>query len=1321
MNAAAGLAVEDRTDTPAARPVTPGGANAARWPAVAGGIATVIATVIATAALIAGLARGDGWGAVVDAGELAASAAATGLAWRAARSGIPAARSWRWLAAGFGGWAFGAAVWAVQSEVLGRDVPVPSIADAGFLLLLPCVATGLVLRPGARAGRRSQRMRLLLDEATMLLSLLLIAWPFAYFDVREAGPTLAEQVTILTYPLGDVLLVTLVAALLMRAGGAERRRLAILLAGFLALTAADGCFTYYAGAGSTTTVTVADPLWIAGFALLGIAAWRAGREGGLVAVPSPEGWSPLPYVLVVAAGAAATVRWLLSGRIDTPAAGIFAVLTVLVYLRQHLMLRDHRRLLAELAARREQLRTQELIDPLTGLANRRAFRDHADRALEGPGGAATPYTVVKLRPADPTLLGNLGPDDQDRLLAGLASRIAGCLRPDDVLSRVAEATFAVLRPGDLSEGYQLALRAMHAMEEPVELEGSRWHVQLAVGIAAAAAPAGRGGGAPAITGSELLQQAAVALNSIDSPAGGVATFDQRLLHAYVQRVELREALAREVRAGATAAVDVLCEPVVDLGTGALAGVAMRAGWNHPVAGTLSDERLADLARQAGLTAEIDATLAAKAVAAFGTWLRRWPRNPCDLWLTVSAGSLDDDFAGRLEGLLERAGVPLRRLILDPVMTSNDPGPTGEATALERLRRLGCRVAINDVLSAPEPRAGAAEVFQIPPFLVDRCTDDVRAHRLIQATIEFAHGRAASSSARNVVSAEQHEELRSLGCDVARGPLYGAGVDVAAMGELLAEAAGGGYRAPVLPPARRSRSSAAWRELRTVVSGLPVATMACTADGTIVLAEGGLFEKLGIRAGQLLGRQVREVMGRRLGGQVALDAVLGGEPQTETLQLRGHWVETHLHPVYGPAGEVTGVMGVSIDVTDRMQAEAAMRESEQRFRAIFDDAPVGVALVGSDACIQEVNNALAAMLGFAPADLLGRTLQTLWHPDSPATTQQEYESLRSGRAPTYRAERAYRHRDGSPVWTRVTVGPLPGSPGMVVGIVEDLREVKALEVELRHAQKLEAVGRLAAGIAHEINTPTQFVGDNLAFLADAFATVAGLLAATGRLSSPVDEAAARELEALTAAADLPWLEEEIPSAITQSQDGVRRVATIVQAMRNFGHPDRRDPTPIDINGAIRDTVTVARNEYKYVADLELDLSDVPAVLGFPSEFHQVILNLVVNAAHAIVSSRPPAAGRPAARGRIIIRSWADGQQAHVSVSDDGCGIPADTRARIFEPFFTTKPVGQGTGQGLAIVHSVIVDKHRGGIDVDSEPGAGCTFTLHLPLLPASDGS
>jgi PAS domain S-box-containing protein len=291
-------------------------------------------------------------------------------------------------------------------------------------------------------------------------------------------------------------------------------------------------------------------------------------------------------------------------------------------------------------------------------------------------------------------------------------------------------------------------------------------------------------------------------------------------------------------------------------------------------------------------------------------------------------------------------------------------------------------------------------------------------------------------------------------------------------------------------------------------------------------------------------------------------------------------------------------------------------------------------------------------------------------------------------------------------------------GQIVGAVltfKDIGENRALQSKLMQAQKLESIGQLAAGIAHEINTPTQYVSDNTRFLKDSFAGISKLLPVCQQLV----EAAAREQlgpeliqesQSAFQAADLEYLLAEVPKAIDESLDGLSRVSRIVGAMKEFSHPDGDAKALTDINRAIESTVTVARNEWKYVADVDLQLDpSLPLVSCLAGSFNQVILNLVVNAAHAIAD----VAQDTQQKGKITITTSRKADGVAISIGDSGKGIPAAIRARVFDPFFTTKPVGKGTGQGLAIAYSVVVEKHGGSISFESEEGRGTTFHIYLP--------
>jgi signal transduction histidine kinase len=274
----------------------------------------------------------------------------------------------------------------------------------------------------------------------------------------------------------------------------------------------------------------------------------------------------------------------------------------------------------------------------------------------------------------------------------------------------------------------------------------------------------------------------------------------------------------------------------------------------------------------------------------------------------------------------------------------------------------------------------------------------------------------------------------------------------------------------------------------------------------------------------------------------------------------------------------------------------------------------------------------------------------------------------------------------------------------------------LRAQLLQAQKLESVGHLAAGIAHEINTPTQYIGDNVRFMKDAFRDMKHLLAHYERLlllakSNTLTPEAIQEIEEAIKRADASYLLDEIPKAVDQTLEGVARVSAIVSAMKEFSHPGAKEKIPVDLNHAIASTITVARNEWKYVADLETELDPaLPPILCLPGELNQVILNLIVNAAHAIADVVQKGGSE---KGMIRVQTLSLPEWVEIRVKDTGSGIPEEIQTKIFDPFFTTKEIGKGTGQGLAIARSVIVDKHAGTIHFETKTGSGTTFIIRLP--------
>lgn len=311
-------------------------------------------------------------------------------------------------------------------------------------------------------------------------------------------------------------------------------------------------------------------------------------------------------------------------------------------------------------------------------------------------------------------------------------------------------------------------------------------------------------------------------------------------------------------------------------------------------------------------------------------------------------------------------------------------------------------------------------------------------------------------------------------------------------------------------------------------------------------------------------------------------------------------------------------------------------------------------------------------------------------------------------------------DGEKRYLGITVNPINGDDNNILGLTiigADITDRKKMESRLQQSHKMEAIGQLAAGIAHEINTPVQFVGDNTRFFQESFDDLIQIIKQqqesleAARANSLTDELVEKTNQ-LIEDIDLEYLEEEIPIAIQHSLKGVERIAKIVQAMKIFAHPGMVAKEPVDINEEIGKTITITRNEWKYVAELITEFDDsLPPVPCFRAEFNQVILNMIVNAAHAIAEVNKE---NQSAKGTIHIRTSHEGGYAKICIGDTGAGIPEEIRTKIFDLFFTTKEPGKGTGQGLAISHSVIVEKHNGTLDLETREGKGTTFIIGLPL-------
>lgn len=525
------------------------------------------------------------------------------------------------------------------------------------------------------------------------------------------------------------------------------------------------------------------------------------------------------------------------------------------------------------------------------------------------------------------------------------------------------------------------------------------------------------------------------------------------------------------------------------------------------------------------------------------------------------------------------------------------------------------------------------------------------------------------------------------------------------------------------------------EVRQIIEASPYGIVMVSREGRILLVNRMVESMFGYAREELVGKSIEQLVPERFRSQYAQSReAYGVSPHTrfmgEGRELRAlrkdqteFPAEIGLSFVPSPSG-ITIITAI-VDISQRKQDEESLKAEHAFNEQILSS--LSSLLICLDPCerVTHWNTMAEKLVGIRSSGAIGRSLMDLrvgW--DKAALAQAIEECKRANKA--VRVDNLVCSQDdGEKKLLGITVNPMLSSDGDCIGVLilgADTTEKNTLQRQLAQAQKMEAIGQLAAGIAHEINTPMQFVSDNLRFLQESCVAIEGVLTATQSLvramqvGTQQSEAASAVQQAL-ATADIDYLLREIPSALAQSLEGAERVRNIVRAMKEFSHPGTEEKTFIDLNHAIECTVTVARNEWKYVADLELMLDpDLPMVPCRPGELNQVVLNILVNAAHAIEEK---VAARNEEKGTITVRTQARDGWVEIRITDTGSGIPESVQGKIFDPFFTTKEVGKGTGQGLAIAHDVIVRKHGGELNFETEIGQGTTFIIRLPLFSTDE--
>jgi len=407
---------------------------------------------------------------------------------------------------------------------------------------------------------------------------------------------------------------------------------------------------------------------------------------------------------------------------------------------------------------------------------------------------------------------------------------------------------------------------------------------------------------------------------------------------------------------------------------------------------------------------------------------------------------------------------------------------------------------------------------------------------------------------------------------------------------------------------------------------------------------------------------------------------------------------------------------------------ALRESQQMLQLVMDNIPQHIVWKDLDLNFLGCNRVMLDKLRLADVtEIIGKNEYDFFSRKEEAGLYRSYDRqvLETGIAQFHTVE-SLTLFNGNTIWLEMSRIPLRNIEDKTVGLLcsfQDITDIKSaneerrnLEEQLRQSQKLESVGQLAAGIAHEINTPLQYVGDNMLFLKDAFENLSTAIEKYEKLlaacrTENIDRSLIGETQKALKECDVDFLIEEVPTALEQSLEGVQRVTHIVQSMKTFAHPGTSEMKAVNLNECIDSTITVSSNEWKYVAEMQTDFDELlPPVICIGSEINQVVLNMIINAAHAISD----VVGKdPSEKGKITVKTRRNADWAEIYIGDSGKGIPEEIRGKIFDPFFTTKEVGKGTGQGLAISHRVI-SKHNGNLNFETQIDKGTTFIIRLPI-------
>lgn len=520
------------------------------------------------------------------------------------------------------------------------------------------------------------------------------------------------------------------------------------------------------------------------------------------------------------------------------------------------------------------------------------------------------------------------------------------------------------------------------------------------------------------------------------------------------------------------------------------------------------------------------------------------------------------------------------------------------------------------------------------------------------------------------------------------------------------------------------------KLSTTVEQSPVSIIICDIMGMIEYVNPRFLQETGYRPDEVISRNIRFILSPNMNDET-FDELWetvneGNNWSSELLSTKKDkeqfWENVTVSPIKNNYGEITNFVATKDNINEHKIALQLLSKEQEELKSILNTIADSVIIISTDDNISKVNHVFEKLFGLSEKEVKGLNITDLFERieleeidhENVSDLKSIAERLRGGAIDSIQKFKVI-GKNGSNKIITFNNSSIKNNENQLEGyiiVITDLTEIITMEKQLSLSQKLESIGELAAGIAHEINTPLQYVGDNLRFLQDTFdVMISGLIQ---KENNEINHESVKDTDNVRIhGEDLDFIMDEVPRAIEQSIVGVERMSKIVVAMKDFAHPGIFRKSLSDINHGIEVTINISRNKWKYVAEIETDLQkNLPLVNCMTDEINQVILNMIINAAHAIEEKLGENSGE---KGKIIISTSSDDKYVFIKISDSGAGIPQKNIARIFDPFFTTKEVGKGTGQGLAISHDIIAKKHGGQIKVASQTGVGTTFTIILPII------